>query len=199
MTDDSQIVLFANFDSGNMARYERVLKPVNLVSQISQTSQNQNLVDNKQQEPEQTPIQPIQQKYDLEFNVWTRPDCEGTPVGPNPNKTWFYFGVRGGHGKFIKFNLMNLNRQSRLFEMGMLPVFKTIPGHEKWSRVYIKPTWQTIDNQFYMSFIHRFPDRKDSVTYFAFCFPHSYEECQSMLEEYDKKFEYCKYLSPENW
>lgn len=37
---------------------------------------------------------------------------------------------------------MNLNRQGRLFEMGMLPVFKTVPGHEKWSRIYSKPTWQ---------------------------------------------------------
>ncbi len=37
---------------------------------------------------------------------------------------------------------MNLNRQGRLFEMGMLPVFKTVPGHEKWSRVYSRPTWQ---------------------------------------------------------
>lgn len=58
------------------------------------------------------------------------------------SRTWFYFGVRGGHGKWVKFNIMNLNRQGRLFEMGMLPVFKTVPGHEKWSRIYTRPTWQ---------------------------------------------------------
>ena len=57
-------------------------------------------------------------------------------------RTWFYFGVRGGYGKWVKFNIMNLNRQGRLFEMGMLPVFKTVPGHEKWSRIYSRPTWQ---------------------------------------------------------
>lgn len=56
--------------------------------------------------------------------------------------TWFYFGVRGGQGKFIKFNIMNMNKQNKLFEMGMLPVFKTIPGHEKWARIYLKPIWQ---------------------------------------------------------
>lgn len=192
--DDSQIVLFADFDSGNMARYERVPKASSQT--IQSQPANQNLVENAEQI---SPAQPIQQKFDIEFNVWTRPDCDGTPAGPNPNRTWFYFGVRGGHGKFIKFNLMNLNRQGRLFEMGMLPVFKTVPGHEKWSRIYIKPTWQTLDNQFFMSFIHRFSDRKDSITYFAFCFPHSYEECQAMLEEYDKQFEYCKNLNAENW
>ena len=50
--------------------------------------------------------------------------------------------MRGGYGKWVKFNIMNLNRQGRLFEMGMLPVFKTVPGHEKWSRIYSRPTWQ---------------------------------------------------------
>lgn len=194
--DDSQIVLFADFDSGNMARYERVPKSNSQNTQSQPSNQNSNLVENS--DPI-NPIQPIQQKFDIEFNVWTRPDCDGTPAGPNPNRTWFYFGVRGGHGKFIKFNFMNLNRQGRLFELGMLPVFKTVPGHEKWSRVYIKPTWQTIDNQFYMSFIHRFPDRKDSISYFAFCYPHSYDDCQTMLDQYDKQFDYCRNLNPENW
>ena len=35
-----------------------------------------------------------------------------------------------------------MNKQNKLFEMGMLPVFKTIPGHEKWARIYLKPIWQ---------------------------------------------------------
>ncbi|CAF0969548.1 unnamed protein product [Brachionus calyciflorus] len=194
---DDSIVLFADFDSGNLARYERVIKQINQTPSSQAQNSNPNIAETKDSEPVIAPLQ-NQQKFDIEFNVWTRPDCEGTEVGPNPNRTWFYFGVRGGHGKLIKFNLMNLNRQQRLFEMGMLPVFKTVPGHEKWSRIYLKPTWQTLDNQFYMSFIHRFSERKDSVTYFAFCYPHSYDECQTMLDEYDKKFEYCKYLNADN-
>jgi hypothetical protein len=60
---------------------------------------------------------------------------------------------------------MNLNKQGRLFEMGMLPVFKTVPGHEKWSRIYTRPTWQVIithklgfiePNLFYMFFYQHF-------------------------------------------
>jgi cytosolic carboxypeptidase protein 5 len=47
-----------------------------------------------------------------------------------------------------------------------------------------------------MSFIHRIPDKRETVSYFAFCFPHSYEECQQMLEKYDQKFEHCRTLSP---
>ena len=115
------------------------------------------------------------------------------------NSTWFYFGVRGGHGKWLKFNLMNLNRQSKLFEMGMRPVFRSVPGHDKWTRIYMKPTWQNLDasinNSFLMSFVHRIPDRRDSVTYFAFCFPYSYEESQTALDKLDAQFAECRELS----
>jgi hypothetical protein len=107
--------------------------------------------------------------------------------------------VRGGHGKYVKFNMMNLNKQSRLFEMGMLPVFRILPGHEKWARIYTKPTWQTVEQNFQMSFIHRIPDKRETVTYFAFCFPFSYEESQNMLSKYDQQFEHCKYLTPDRW
>ena len=91
---------------------------------------------------------------------------------------------------------MNLNKQSRLFEMGMLPVFKSVPGHEKWARIYLRPTWQTLETNFVMSFIHRIPEKKDSISYFAFCFPYSYEQSQEQLRLYDEQFSYCEYLSP---
>lgn len=31
---------------------------------------------------------------DVEFNIWTKPDCCGTEF-ENGNRTWFYFGMRG--------------------------------------------------------------------------------------------------------
>lgn len=31
---------------------------------------------------------------DIEFNIWTKPDCCGTQF-ENGNRTWFYFGMRG--------------------------------------------------------------------------------------------------------
>ena len=51
---------------------------------------------------------------------------------------------------------MNLNKQGRLFEMGMLPVFKTIPGHEKWSRIYTRPTWQVKLKAIFKEIIRKF-------------------------------------------
>jgi len=148
--DDSQISLFANFDSANMARYERVWKNNNNNSQTSPNSSTQspNAIKSKESGGGLESSDIIADKsaamyrFDVEYNVWTKPDCEDTEAGPNPNRTWFYFGVKGGHGRYVKFNLMNLNKQGRLFEMGMLPVFKTVPGHEKWARIYTKPTWQ---------------------------------------------------------
>lgn len=31
---------------------------------------------------------------EIEFNIWTKPDCAGTEF-ENGNRTWFYFGMRG--------------------------------------------------------------------------------------------------------
>lgn len=190
--DELQLSLFANFDSGNMARYERVFKTnanqnttsnnnpssnQNGTASINTNTSNNNNsnnnltnanisskpsvpsnlnTDNTDNDKNAVPNINFQPKFDIEFNVWTKPDCEGTPAGPNGNRTWFYFGIRGGHGKWIKFNLMNLNKQGRLFEMGMLPVFKTIPGHEKWARIYSKPTWQVSNIRFYFIWIEKY-------------------------------------------
>lgn len=181
----SAIQLFANFDSGNMLRYERVTAS----SAAAQAPANHPDADapsngNQGTEPVVNTISHPLPKHDVEFNVWTRRDCEGTDRA-NGNRSWFYFGVRGGHGKCIRFNMMNMNRQARLFEMGMLPVFRTVPGHEKWARIYTRPCWEPINDDFKLSFIHRMTDAKISVTYFAFCFPHSYEDMQTLLNTYD--------------
>jgi cytosolic carboxypeptidase protein 5 len=199
--DDIQ--LFANFCSGNMAKYERVVNKITTPPDNQQTKESSsesaatgdaNSTNNKRtgQDP---PL--FQQKIDVEFNIWTKADCEGEAVGANGNRTWFYFGVKGGHGKWLKFNLMNLNKQGKLFEMGMLPVFKTVPSlNSKWSRIYSKPNWQTVNNlNFQLSFTHRIPEKRETTTYFAFCYPHSYEECQEMLEKLDKQFENCKTIN----
>ena len=190
MNSSSAIQLFANFDSGNMLRYERVTSAI-AASQISPNSTEVDLATNSNNNPPiESTVNTISHslpKHDAEFNVWTKRDCEGTPKA-NGNRSWFYFGVRGGHGKCLRFNIMNLNRQARLFEMGMLPVFRTVPGHEKWSRLYVRPCWEVVNEDFKLSFVHRLADLKMSITYFAFCFPHSYEDMQILLDKYDSLY-----------
>lgn len=51
---------------------------------------------------------------------------------------------------------------------------------------------QTIDNSMVLHFTHRFLDVRGAVTYFAFCYPWSYTECQERLTALDQQFEYCR-------
>lgn len=55
---------------------------------------------------------------------------------------------------------------------------------------------QMVETQFVLSFVHRFLDCRGATTYFAFCYPFSYTECQEMLAQLDTHFAECKYLSP---
>ncbi|CAF1426553.1 unnamed protein product [Adineta ricciae] len=183
-TSSSGIQLFANFDSGNMLRYERVTSSNTAPPIPTNPTEIDSNNNNQGTEAVVNTISHPLPKHDIEFNVWTRRDCEGT-AKVNGNRSWFYFGVKGGHGKCLRFNIMNLNRQARLFEMGMLPVFRTVPGHEKWARIYIRPCWEVLNEDFKLSFIHRMADAKNSITYFAFCFPHSYDDMQTLLNTYD--------------
>ncbi|XP_056419685.1 cytosolic carboxypeptidase-like protein 5 isoform X2 [Hyla sarda] len=133
---------------------------------------------------------------DYEFNVWTRPDCAETEY-ENGNRSWFYFSVRGGApGKVIKINIMNMNKQSKLYGQGMAPFVRTVPIRSRWERIRDRPTFQMVDNQFVLSFVHRFLDCRGATTYFAFCFPFSYEECQELLAGLDDRFSDSRLMSP---
>lgn len=55
---------------------------------------------------------------------------------------------------------------------------------------------QMMETQFVLSFVHRFLEYRGATTYFAFCYPFSYTECQEMLAQLDSRFEECKYMSP---
>ena len=115
----------SNFDSGNLARAERVKSEENSgVEEVDDFSAG-NVV---------TP--------DYEYNVWTNPDCAGTEF-ENLNRTWFHFGVKGGTpGKLLKINIMNLNRQGKLYAQGMSVIVKVVPGKNKWERIREKPTYE---------------------------------------------------------
>ena len=55
--------------------------------------------------------------------------------------------------------------------------------------------FQTEDGQFKLSFTYRFPDQRNGVCYFAFCYPYSYSESQAKLEELDHNFSSCQQMS----
>ncbi|KAK7492909.1 hypothetical protein BaRGS_00015856 [Batillaria attramentaria] len=137
-------------------------------------------------------------KPDIEFNVWTKPDCGGTPA-ENGNRSWFYFGIRGWTpNRLIKINIMNMNRQGKLYSQGHTPFVRLLPGKPKWERIRDKPSYETVDGQFILSFTYRFPDLRGATCYFAFCFPWSYTESQEQMTALDDKFAKCINMTPES-
>ncbi|NXG47234.1 CBPC5 protein, partial [Psilopogon haemacephalus] len=55
---------------------------------------------------------------------------------------------------------------------------------------------QMVETQFVLSFVHRFLEHHGATTYFAFCYPFSYSECQEMLAQLDGRFQECQHMSP---
>ncbi|KAF4516919.1 hypothetical protein B566_EDAN008008, partial [Ephemera danica] len=126
---------------------------------------------------------------DYEFNLWTKPDCAGTEF-ENGNRTWFYFGIKGGPPfALVKLNIVNLNRQAKLFTEGMSPVYKIIPGKPNWDRIHDKPTFNMEQKRFVLSFKYRTLENLRATTYFAFTYPHSYQDLQHSLHVIDMKGE----------
>ena len=140
---------------------------------------------------------------DYRFSLWTRPDCQGTEF-ENGNRTWFYFGMRGGPpGSVVQFTLQNLNKQNKLFSQGMAPVFQVVTeaffefgcvclfhqvqGKAGWERVRDPPNYWVTDGAFYMSFKFRCLEEADSAVYFAFTFPYTYRELQQCLGRLERR------------
>ncbi|XP_017769035.1 PREDICTED: cytosolic carboxypeptidase-like protein 5 [Nicrophorus vespilloides] len=159
---------YSNFDSANLCRVEYVGTPENKINSSSFTG--------KQDIP------------NVEFNLWTKPDCAGTEF-ENGNRTWFYFGVKGTvPSALIKFNIVDLNKQAKLYSQGMGPVFRILPGKGHWERIIDKPTFNNEKNVFTLSFKCKAPENVNSVLYLAFTYPYSYADLQSKLALIDNRF-----------
>lgn len=151
-------IFYNNFDSANLAKVEQVLKPGEGTSNHGTYSRREMInvlpfrctwilvrwfagaendgKHSKSSGPEDVP--------DSEFNIWTKHDCHGTDY-QNTNRTWFYFGVKApAAGILVKINVVNLNKQVKMFSQGMSPVYKTVPGHPNWERIRDKPTFTVI-------------------------------------------------------
>ncbi|CAG9795339.1 unnamed protein product [Diatraea saccharalis] len=156
-----------NFDSGNLGHVERV--PTELIASCINPKTN----------TAETP--------DYEFNLWTRPDCAGTEF-ENGNRTWFYFGVQASEPNvLVRLNLINLNKQGKMYNQGMAPVTRTLPGKPQWERIRDRPVHSTDDNTFTLSFKYRTADNLKATTFFAFTYPFSFAELQIALNSIDMK------------
>ncbi|KAH8877134.1 Cytosolic carboxypeptidase-like protein 5 [Schistosoma japonicum] len=191
----SGILFSSNFDSGNLDRVERVSRNTDEFSSSSVSSNpkherlrkrnnniNGNIFGN---------IAIADIRVDYEFRIWTRPDCAGTEY-VNCNRTWFYFSVRGYNpGSTMRATIMNMNKQTKIYNQGFAPFFRVCSPSvtkSRWQRIRDKPFWELVNGQFLLTFIHRFQDPRGSITYFAFCYPWTYEEMQIQLNKLDAIF-----------
>ncbi|XP_064350734.1 cytosolic carboxypeptidase-like protein 5 isoform X4 [Camelus dromedarius] len=168
------LLFSSRFDSGNLAHVEKV---------ESVSSDGEGVAGGASASTSSIASSP-----DYEFNVWTRPDCAETEF-ENGNRSWFYFSIRGGTpGKLIKINIMNMNKQSKLYSQGMAPFVRTLPTRPRWERIRDRPTFEMTETQFVLSFVHRFVEGRGATTFFAFCYPFSYSDCQDLLNQLDQRF-----------
>ncbi|XP_018570868.1 cytosolic carboxypeptidase-like protein 5 isoform X2 [Anoplophora glabripennis] len=166
----AQFVFYNDFDSANLARVEYV--PPNESTLIKQ-SPNKSI---------------NQEVYDAEFNIWTKPDCCGTEF-ENGNRTWFYFGMKApGPALYVRFNMVDLNRQGKMYSQGMAPVFRIMPGKPKWERINDKPVYSLNNDIFTLTFKFRTPENPLSTMYFAFTYPFSYVELEKMMVNIDQRY-----------
>ncbi|CAK9795253.1 Cytosolic carboxypeptidase-like protein 5 [Anthophora quadrimaculata] len=168
---------YNNFDSANLSRVE-LLKEPEILEKDGCESENKSCKSSNSEDA-----------ADYEFNLWTKHDCHGTQF-QNNNRTWFYFGVKASTpGACVKFNIVNLNRQVKMFSQGMCPVFKIIPGHLHWERIRERPTY-TLDQKgsdFTLSFTYVTPENPKAMTYFAFTYPFSYNDLQNYLRRIEAR------------
>ncbi|KAL3280285.1 hypothetical protein HHI36_017776 [Cryptolaemus montrouzieri] len=170
----SGVTFIRNFDSANLAKVEAVPYDVSV------------LVNSGSHSSTSTRILP--EIPDQEFNIWTTPDCGGTEF-ENGNRTWFYFGMRANAPSIlIKLNIVDLNKQAKMYSQGMCPVYKVVPSRMGWDRIRDKPTYNNEDEIFTLSFRYRTPENSQAITYFAFTYPFSYSDIQKMLSNIDAKF-----------
>ncbi|CAH8554155.1 unnamed protein product [Schistosoma haematobium] len=195
------ILFSSNFDSGNLARVEKVLRdpdePPSLSLQ-SNSKQQQQLVQkatNKVNSNIFGNFAIADVRADYEFRMWIKPDCAGTAYA-NGNRTWFYFSMRGySPGKIMRATIMNMNKQSKIYSQGFSPIYRVCSpsvAQSRWKRIRDKPFWELVNGQFLLTFIHRFQDPRGSITYFAFCYPWTYNEMQTQLNKLDCIFHYNK-------
>ncbi|KAG2498891.1 hypothetical protein HYH03_003082 [Edaphochlamys debaryana] len=129
-----------------------------------------------------------------EFMLRTRRDCGGTQ-NEKATRTWFYFSAVGhSTGDSIVFNVLNLNKQSRLYSADYRPVF-WCPSLPEWQPLRLKVTYRREGDDFQLRFCHRF--ESDEETLFAFAIPFSYQQTLDMLDHLDEMLrEYGNLPSP---
>lgn len=109
----------------------------------------------------------------------------GAEAHDAPQCTWFSFSISTSTERRVSLHIKNLNNQLRLYgEGGHRPVYKDrdtwrrVPAHE-WGGCSKTETGCTL------RFRHKLIK---GTTFFAFCFPYSYEEVQQHVKDLEERY-----------
>ena len=126
-----------------------------------------------------------------EFNLWTSPDCAGSEF-QNGNRTWFFFSLDGWkEEEEIKINIMNMNRQGKLYSQGMRPFWSCPACSPDWNPIPHPPQISYDESQFVLSFTFTFAPElvraeKNNCIFFSFCYPYTFSTCLKKIETLSK-------------
>jgi len=105
------------------------------------------------------------------------------------SRTWFYFRVTNIQKSGVyTFTISNLNRQFKLFDSGLMPVYKSIPSSPEWQT--IKPQTillRSVEKDLEVSFEHHL-STNDKEVYLAYTYPWSYTDDQEFLNKCEEQF-----------
>jgi hypothetical protein len=151
------------------------------------------------------------QAYDLAVT----PDCGGTEFEVSDARTWFHFGVKraaSATASRAQFSVLNFNDHSKMYSQGMRVVTRTVrggavpcPPHEfsdgtPWRRTPLPTNCEkdpdtkslaTLTWEFNFDGLSA-----DTEVFFAFCFPHSFAQCQSWLSSIESAFPFAGSETP---
>lgn len=109
-------------------------------------------------------------------------------------KTWFYFSVTGVRpSTVVNFTIRNMKNQTKLYQAGMRPVFKTVSSDGKvivpWRKIPSKPnyTYDESEDIFTLKWSYGLSKASDDITYFAYSYPFSFTEITQKMDSFQSK------------
>jgi len=132
----------------------------------------------------------VEHRGEHEYAVWTAPDCDGTECETN-FRSWFYFSVRGVlPGSTLHFSVHNMNAQGKLFKHDFRPVYRALPSRPQWERLRspVATSGNKAEDNFVLHFRHTVECKTADLLFFAFSYPHGYDECLERLARLDALF-----------
>lgn len=80
-----------------------------------------------------------------------------------------------------------MNRQARLYSLGLRPVYRVIPRGKCWLRVQGPTSWNKGNAGLEVNFQHTFNSSSEERVYFAFTYPFSYHDIQEKTSKIEEK------------